>query len=204
MSMISGRAQRRIENSRAYASLNREIINEEKEDCQLEHAWQRTVRPVCNSLHELDLTCPVVGLDGSDKYKFLTHGYYRDVLEFVDEATLQRSVLKPMRYKHNYSEYMRCFQESSTMARLIVCTSGVKRTHVVLWLSDFRNFDRMRRDGLVMDELTGSKYILDIYAFCGTSGLFEYADGGDFEDALWPRDGRQSSLSQLDKLHMGT
>ena len=79
-----------------------------------------------------------------------------------------------------------------------------KDSHILGFPSAYRNFDRMRRDGLVMGELTKSKYVLDIYAFCGTSGLFEYADGGDIEETIWPSDGTESHLSQLDKLHMGT
>lgn len=53
----------------------------------------------------------------------------------------------------------------------------------------YRNLDRMRRDSLVMERLTGQKYVLDIYAFCGTSGLFEFANGGDITKALWPSKG---------------
>ena len=82
--------------------------------------------------------------------------------------------------------------------------------HLFLALA-FRNFERMRRDSLVMDELTGEKYILNIYSFCGADGIFEYADGGDIEQAIFRgnrlrarRRRRPDHLSQLDKLHMGT
>jgi hypothetical protein len=27
---------------------------------------------------------------------------------------------------------------------------------------------------------------MDIYGFCGSAGVFEFADGGDLETALWP------------------
>ena len=82
-------------------------------------------------------------------------------------------VFKPMRYKHKYT---------------------------------YRNFDRMRRDTLAMDRLAGEKYILNIYAACGTSGFFEFASGGDIENAIWPGGSsgeKGSSLSQLEKLHIG-
>lgn len=48
-----------------------------------------------------------------------------------------------------------------------------------------RNFDRHRRDAVAMERLTSSPYILDIYAFCGNSGIFEYAAGGDLEDSAY-------------------
>lgn len=72
----------------------------------------------------------------------------------------------------------------------------------------FRNMDRMRRDALAMDRLTGEKYILDIYGYCATSGVFEYADGGDVEQVIWPSHSRSRShpseeLPRLQKLHIG-
>jgi len=72
----------------------------------------------------------------------------------------------------------------------------------------YRNFDRMRRDAIAMDRLTGERFILNIYASCGTSGFFEFASGGDIEDALWPRRRRvrdsTENLSPMEKLHIGT
>ena len=57
-----------------------------------------------------------------------------------------------------------------------------------------RNLDRNRRDALVMERLTRSPWVLDIYSFCANSGLSEYADGGDISTAIWPevkgKDGR--------------
>jgi hypothetical protein len=65
-----------------------------------------------------------------------------------------------------------------------------------------RNFDRMRRDGVAMERLTESPFIIDIYSFCGTSSLSEYGDGGDIPDALWPS-GEDPPLSQIEKLRIG-
>ncbi|KAL7563153.1 hypothetical protein ACA910_014432 [Epithemia clementina (nom. ined.)] len=50
-----------------------------------------------------------------------------------------------------------------------------------------RNLDRNRRDALVMERLTKSPWILDVYGFCGNAGFYEYADGGDISTALWPK-----------------
>jgi hypothetical protein len=74
--------------------------------------------------------------------------------------------------------------------------------HAYTW----RNFDRMRRDILTMDRLAGEKYILNTYAGCGTSGFFEFADGGDIENAIWPsrKKGKEAhELTQMEKLHIG-
>ena len=57
----------------------------------------------------------------------------------------------------------------------------------IRWTHDFseRNFDRHRRDAVAMERLTSSPNVMDIYGFCGNSGMFEFADGGDIEDSLW-------------------
>ena len=165
--LIGNRARAEIAESKRYADLD-EVDWEEKEDCQLEYEWQRTSRPNCNSIHEFDMTTPTQETQGA-KYKYLTHGFYRDVLSAYDQVG-EPFVFKPMRRKHRFS---------------------------------FRNFDRMRRDAVVMDRLTAHTYILNIYGFCGTSALFEYADGGDIDSTLWPDGETIANLTQLEKLHIG-
>jgi Protein kinase domain len=39
-----------------------------------------------------------------------------------------------------------------------------------------RNYDRHRRDAIVMEQLTSSPYVVNIYGFCGNSVLTEYMD----------------------------
>lgn len=60
-----------------------------------------------------------------------------------------------------------------------------------------RNYDRHRRDALAMERLTASTNIVDIYAFCANSGVFEYAPGGDLEDMLWYSDQKWNSTEKL-------
>jgi serine/threonine protein kinase len=48
-----------------------------------------------------------------------------------------------------------------------------------------RNYDRHRRDAVAMERLSSSPFIMDIYAFCGNSGLFEYADGGSLSHSVF-------------------
>mmetsp|Transcript_11570 Transcript_11570/g.24671 ORF Transcript_11570/g.24671 Transcript_11570/m.24671 type:complete len:548 (-) Transcript_11570:78-1721(-) len=58
-----------------------------------------------------------------------------------------------------------------------------------------RNFDRVRRDGLILERLTQSPYVLDIYGFCGFDVLTPYADGGTLSHELssWGRGRRDLS-----------
>uniref|UniRef100_A0A7S2UMR9 Protein kinase domain-containing protein n=1 Tax=Attheya septentrionalis TaxID=420275 RepID=A0A7S2UMR9_9STRA len=67
-----------------------------------------------------------------------------------------------------------------------------------------RNYDRHRRDALAMERLTESPHILDIYGFCGNSGLFQFSDGGDLHDAIWSESKDKKILTKLDRLHLAS
>lgn len=45
--------------------------------------------------------------------------------------------------------------------------------------------------------MTSSKYVVDIYSYCGNSGIFEYGTGGDIYDLLWPKSSKSGSLLSL-------
>jgi hypothetical protein len=66
-----------------------------------------------------------------------------------------------------------------------------------------RNYDRHRRDAVAMERLTKSPHVLDIYGYCGNSGLFEYADGGDISRVLWPSKKKPKNITQTEKLRIG-
>jgi hypothetical protein len=61
-----------------------------------------------------------------------------------------------------------------------------------------RNYDRHRRDAVAMEQLTSSQNVVDIFAFCGNSGLFEFADGGDIDASLFNSD--ETEWSSKEKL----
>jgi serine/threonine protein kinase len=121
----------------------------EKGDCVAQHEWQKSFYPTCNYVMEQDLTNLWQNSTAQDTYaRYLANGYWRDVWT-VKEASDETTILKTMRYEHDYTP---------------------------------RNYDRHIRDAVAMERLTSSLYILDIYAFCGNSGLFEFASGGSLTD----------------------
>jgi len=64
-----------------------------------------------------------------------------------------------------------------------------------------RHFDRHRRDAVTMEQLTSSPWVVDIYGFCGNSGIFEYADGGSLEDNIfYDDDDGKKEWSSSDKV----
>jgi hypothetical protein len=168
--------------------------NNNTADCQLPQDWQLMYHPACNSLHEIDFTAPsltqrsVVSLPGGGKL----------------QPTL---VLKFQIVTHGYyRDVFSLLDEYDTTTHMAFKPMRYKHDYT------FRNLDRMRRDALVMAQLTRSKYVVNIYLHCGTSGLFEFGNGGDLEAAIpLARRGKQEktsgevpALSQLEKLHIGT
>lgn len=66
------------------------------------------------------------------------------------------------------------------------------------------NYERHRRDALAMERMTQSPHVVDIYGYCGNSGLFQYGTGGDILDRVWPREQEHNNMSLLEKLEIAT
>jgi len=47
-----------------------------------------------------------------------------------------------------------------------------------------REYDRHRRDSVVMSLLTSSKHIPNMYGYCSNSGVFDYSSSGNLEDHI--------------------
>lgn len=62
---------------------------------------------------------------------------------------------------------------------------------------DERNFERHRMDAVVMERLTSSPHIVDIYGFCGHTGVFEYGYEGAIDNALFEGDRKLTSYERL-------
>eukprot|EP00816_Leptocylindrus_hargravesii_P006981 CAMPEP_0196821732 /NCGR_PEP_ID=MMETSP1362-20130617/80672_1 /TAXON_ID=163516 /ORGANISM="Leptocylindrus danicus, Strain CCMP1856" /LENGTH=359 /DNA_ID=CAMNT_0042201047 /DNA_START=578 /DNA_END=1654 /DNA_ORIENTATION=- len=69
---------------------------------------------------------------------------------------------------------------------------------------DNQNFDKLtfqrhKVDAIIAEHLTSSRFIVDIYGFCGQSALNEFADGSL---TAWIRDSTKHSLTSLQKLQL--
>ena len=145
----------------------------ETNDCKAQYDWQLLSFPTCNLVHEVaDLT-----------NLLYTH---------------KRKSGKQVRLIGNgyYRDVWTVRQE------------GLNNTHVVVktlrYAHDYssRNYDRHKRDAIVMDRLSNSPHILDIYGYCGNSGLFEYADGGSVSRLLISAKRNDENVTLLEKLHV--
>ena len=65
-----------------------------------------------------------------------------------------------------------------------------------------RNFNRHRRDALVMEKLSPSGHVAQIYSFCGNSIFSEYATEGTVSDIIWPLSGANCTLTSIERLQL--
>ena len=67
-----------------------------------------------------------------------------------------------------------------------------------------RNLERHRRDAMALEHLTSSPWVLDVYSFCGASGAFELASGGDISRAVYATPAKKNNMTGLEKLYIAT
>ena len=108
--------------------------------------WQKFNFPNCNEMHEIDLLSILIRSESGDTTT--------DGIGYVDSG-LWRSVWAV---------------DPRPVMRMPVVLKMMKQKHEV----DQRNIDRHRRDALVMERLTYSPNVVDIYSYCANSVLTEF------------------------------
>ena len=166
-------------NSKKYAREAREPI--ETDSCKARHDWQIGAFPNCNILHEYELGAlsSMFGRamrkrlrksegDGSELVKHFANGYWRDVWLL----------------SKNSGSFETQYDKESDFDEEITVLKTLRYRH------DFtdRNYDRHRKDALASERLSGSPNVIDIFAYCSNSAVFEYGKGGDIDGKLWPYD----------------
>lgn len=158
--------------------------------------WQTRAFPNCNELHEIDFRQGInprrkvidpssLGAiaDGDKSMAYVGSGLWRDVWEVDPRGELGR---QGDYGATNSNQIMESDDENTPVAVLKV----MKREHAY----DFRNYDRHRRDALVMERLSSSPYIVEIYGYCANSVLTEYV-GQTLDDLIYEddnvRDGKE-------------
>ena len=190
------------ENSQDYKDEMAEPLKDEKCDADPQNAkWMTRSFPTCNMLHELNMPHSLeVG-----KSKILGNGFWRDVWRVLDLVPPSPSFANTKQDVRNNA--------------IVLKTIRYKHKYTEY------NFDRHRRDALASERLTSSPRVVDMFAFCGQSGFFEYSSGGSLEDriqehlmAIMDEENRKQlgrndgddvensnyarPLSQYDKLHL--
>lgn len=198
-----------VKKSKKYRNNEREAL--EDEVCQAKHSWQADAYPNCNILHEYELG-QLIGMfgravrkklrknegDGDELVKYMASGYWRDVWllskasgSFADgnitsdENTLSRN-------------------SSISEKEEITVLKTLRYKHE---FSD-RNYDRHRKDALASMRMSQSPNVVDIFAYCSNSAVFEYGKGGDIDAKIWPYDKEEgkyyvADMSSLEKIDIG-
>ena len=121
-----------------------------------------------------------------DKIQYIAYGYWRDVWKIIHSTPT--SVVKNI-----------------TATTITTTTAQVtkKRDEVVILKTlrfqhefTIRNYDRHRRDAMIMEHLTSNQAIVNIFGYCSNSVFSEYGDGGDLVDAIWPNKQRRKKTKK--------
>jgi len=116
--------------------------------------WQTTFKPSCNSVHEMDMPF----LLNKDAYSLVSEkGFWRNAWK-VDMKVAENGM--------------------SPMSNIVI--KSLKYYHE----PNFETFELNRVDGVSMEQLTHSQYITDIYGYCGTTSLQEFAGAGSLDTFL--------------------
>lgn len=145
----------------------------DKGDCQPMYDWQRGHSPTCNLIHEATYGWDhILGdrenfddvesndsekWDSIEQTRLVAAGAFRQVFKIFDWDGKSKRALKTLRVDSKRKDF------------------------------DLRSFDRHRRDAISFDQLTSSPLIVDMYAFCTNSAVFDWGDQGTLED-IYERD----------------
>jgi serine/threonine protein kinase len=175
---VRQRTKERLERSGSYGSqffANFKIFREEHEkqavvqnrDSEalpegcIPMAWQAGNYPNCNVLHEISL--PAIQR-GTSPGHYVASGLWRDVWQVSTSSGSSRS----KNHQEGAAVAARTRRKDDEQYNTAVLKI-LRMEHEV----NTRNFDRHRRDALVMEQLTANPYVVDVHGYCGNSILTE-------------------------------
>lgn len=136
------------------SSTSRSAAWDPEQECIPMADWQTTFHPSCNSIHEMDMP----HLLNQEAYSLVSNkGYWRNAWKINMDV----------------AEY-----GLSPVNNIVI--KSLKYIHE----PNDETFELNRVDGVSMEQLTHSRYITDMYAYCGTTSLQEFAGGGLLGDFL--------------------
>jgi len=136
-----------------------------EQECVPMADWQTTFHPSCNSMHEMDMP----SLLNKEAYSLVSNkGFWRNAWK-VDMKVAENGM--------------------SPVSHIVI--KSLKYYHK----PNDETFELNRVDAVSMEILTQSNYITDIYGYCGTTSLQEFAGAGDLAKFL-------PKLKPIEKLGM--
>jgi serine/threonine protein kinase len=134
------------------------------DDCK-EVNWKEEIHPTCNNFHQF----PLVELYGEYNIHFLGHGDWRFAWRFHNLGTQDAGETALLQEEDN----------SSTLSSFAFKTLRLDKP-----FDDNVELDKMaqvQREAIIMEKLTPSPRVVDIYGYCGISIQAEYMHGGNLK-----------------------
>ena len=146
-------------------------------DCEaIDPSWQLAYHPNCNQIHEAS--------GGWQKlYRMPTKGAIQNNTESDEQ---QREQIRLVNYGAFRHVWMIRDAHDGITKRAMKTLRSLKSSEKKF---DLRNHDRHRRDAMSFEELHSSPLVVDLYASCSNSALFDFADKGDLLDIFEDDDG---------------
>lgn len=140
------------------------IMQKNTKECQPMSTWYNLSYPTCNIIHEIDIPTKTY----SNTFHYLASGGSNDVFKVLYEHQDNNSI-------HTTSsegeEYVLKKLSPKSKHRLSLSNEKDYTIH---------NFDIVRKDALITERLTKSKYVLPLYSYCGFVTTLPYERKGTF------------------------
>ena len=139
-------------------------------------SWQTDHHCTCNLFHEVDL----LQLNQKEDLTIVGSGFYRSVWRVPDDTNTLMALKTLRLINHDERKHSDIHSQVGYQVDFIPSTMQQQRT-----------------DAIVMEQLQSSPYISDIYGYCSTSALTEFAGDGNLQSTL-----RNSQVSKFELLQM--
>ena len=144
------------------------------EGCEMQYKWQSESHPTCNHLHEQDVPAELTTTFSSGTGKAQAHDSLRAQL-------LAAGGYRNVWMIHNGTQVVGGGGHKNTTTQVTRDPPIALKT--LLYERDWYEvqYARHNLDALVASRLQSSPYILNLYGYCGTSGMYEFAQGGNLK-----------------------
>ena len=141
------------------------IMQQNTNECQPMSTWYNLSYPTCNIIHEIDIPTKTY----SNTFHYLASGGSNDVFKVLHEHHNDRSMHTAASEGEEY-----VLKKLSPKSKHRLSLSNEKDYTI-------RNFDIVKKDALITERLSKSKYILPLYSYCGFVMILPYERKGTFE-----------------------
>ena len=158
-------------------------------------SWVKDIHYTCNQFHELDLTkihTQTDLLDSNDAdIVYSSHGYYRDVWKVLNVS----HTLSAQGYNTGYNNHQNAESSNVLHEDAIMALKTLKLMHNVTEAS----MAEIAQEALIMEKLTSSPKIMNVYSYCATSLAAEFLPN-EIQSKIVPGSGSTRTKSEKEQL----